>query len=117
MQKLNLKRLGMAIPCFYQYETVAKVNDHVFTLVKVKDRTLDFHVHLDSDEVFYIVSGDMILEFRHEKVHLHTGDMFVVPKGVEHRPVCTDEVICLLIEKSGTLNNNNTGGTYSSSNI
>ena len=91
---------------------IAQVNDHAFTIVRVKERTLDFHVHLNSDEVFIIVSGNMQLEFRDKIVKLDEGDMYVVPKGVEHRPVCTAEVICLLVEKIGTLNSKNTGGTY-----
>lgn len=111
MHKLNLKELGQSIPERYRYEIVAKVNDHDFTLVRVKDRTLDFHIHEDSDEVFFIVSGKMKIEFRDESVDLAEGEMCVVPKGVEHRPVCVSEVICLLIEKRGTLTPENTRGT------
>lgn len=112
MEKHNLKEIGKSIPELYQYEEFARVNDHTFTLVRVKDRTLDFHSHSDSDEVFFIVSGEMKLEFRDKILHLREGEMGVVPKGVEHRPVCTSEVTCLLIEKDGTLTPENTGGTY-----
>ena len=52
MDVLNLKKLGEAIPQLYRYETIARANDHTFTLVRVKDRTLDFHSHPESDEVF-----------------------------------------------------------------
>lgn len=112
MDVLKLKKLGEAIPQRYRYETIARANDHTFTLVRVKDRTLDFHSHPESDEVFFIVSGSMQLEFRDKIVRLNEGEMCVVPKGVEHRPVCTEEVLCLLIEKAGTLTPDNTGGTY-----
>ena len=112
MKKLNLKNIGTAIPGLYQYEVIARMNDHNFTLVKVKDITLDFHVHPDSDEVFFIVSGEMKIEFRDTIVGLESGEMCVVPKGVEHRSICTSEVTCLLIEKDGTLTPENTGGTY-----
>lgn len=63
MKGIHLKEAGAAIPDLYQYETIARVNDHTFTLVRVKDRTLDFDVHPDSDEMFVIVSGNMELEF------------------------------------------------------
>ena len=116
MDVLNLKKLGEAIPQLYRYETIARANDHTFTLVRVKDRTLDFHSHPESDEVFFIVSGSMQLEFRDKIVTLNEGEMCVVPKGVEHRPVCTEEVLCLLIEKAGTLTPDNTGGTYQDDN-
>jgi len=112
MEKHDLKEIGKSIPELYQYEKFAHVNDHMFTLVRVKDRTLDFHTHSDSDEVFFIVSGEMKLEFRDKILNLGEGEMCVVPKGVEHRPICTSEVTCLLIEKDGTLTPENTGGTY-----
>lgn len=112
MDVINLKQRGAQIPNLYQYEVIAKMNDHNFTLVRVKDRTLDFHTHPDSDEVFLIVDGQMKLEFRDKTVELHTGEMCVVPKGVEHRPICTTEVTCLLIEQEAALTPQNTGGTY-----
>ena len=112
MEVINLKDKGDQIPNLYQYEVIAKMNDHQFTLVRVKDRTLDFHTHPYSDEVFFIVNGQMKLEFRGKIVDLKTGDMCVVPKGTEHRPVCTTEVTCMVIEKEGTLTPENTGGTY-----
>lgn len=112
MEPINLMKFGGSIPNLYQYETVGRVNDHTFTLVRVRDRVLDFHVHPESDEAFIIVSGSMQLEFRDKIVNLCTGDMCVVPKGVEHRPICTSEVLCLLVEKVGTLTPENTGGSY-----
>lgn len=112
MEVINLKEKGSQIPELFQYERIAKMNNHNFTLVRVQERTLDFHSHPDSDEVFFIVKGRMKLEFRDKTVELKSGDMCVVPKGTEHRPVCTTEVTCLLIEREGTLSAENTGGTY-----
>ena len=112
MDVINLKEKGAQIPKLYQYEVIARMNNHNFTLVRVKDRTLDFHTHPESDEVFLIVDGKMKLEFNNKIVELNTGQMCVVPKGVEHRPICTSEVICMLIEAEGTLTPENTGGTY-----
>lgn len=112
MEVIHLKEQGSKIPDLFQYDIIAKMNNHNFTLVRVKERTLDFHCHPDSDEVFFIVEGEMRLEFREKTVELKTGDMCVVPKGTEHRPICTTEVTCLLIEKEGTLTAENTGGRY-----
>jgi len=111
MEVINLKDKGSRIPSLFEYQVIAEMNNHSFTLVRSKDRTLDFHTHPDSDEVFYIVDGEMKLEFRDEIVDLRTGDMCVVPKGTEHRPVCSTEVLCLLIEKDETLMPENTGRT------
>ncbi len=110
MEVINLKEKGSEIPNLFQYEVIAKMNNHNFTIVRVKDRTLDFHTHPDSDEVFFIIEGAMKLEFREKTVELNAGEMCVVPKGVEHRPICTREVTCLLIENEGTLTSDNTGG-------
>ena len=107
-----MKDSGKAIPELCQYEVVARMNEHNFTLVRVQERTLDFHTHHDSDEAFYIVSGTMKIEFEERVLELKEGDLCVVPKGVAHRPLCTSEVTCLLIEKDGTLTPENTGGRY-----
>ena len=112
MEAINLKAEASKIKELYEYKTIAKMNSHIFTLVKSKNRTLDFHMHQDSDEVFYIVEGQMKLEFRDRMVHLNAGEMCVVPKDTEHRPVCETEVTVLLIEMDGTLTPDNTGGTY-----
>jgi mannose-6-phosphate isomerase-like protein (cupin superfamily) len=75
MKVINLREEGSRIPNLYQYEVIAKMNDHNFTVVRVKDRTLEFHIHPDSDEVFFIVDGKMKLEFRDQTVELKTGEM------------------------------------------
>jgi mannose-6-phosphate isomerase-like protein (cupin superfamily) len=112
MEAINLKSTADEIPNLYEYKAIARMNNHVFTLVRVKERALDFHVHPESDEVFYVVEGEMKLEFRSKIVDLRTGDLCVVPRGVEHRPVCESEVSVMLIEMEGTLRPENTGGTH-----
>ena len=59
MDAINIKAEAAKIQNLFEYMTIAKMNGHVFTLVKVKDRTLEFHTHQDSDEVFFIVDGDI----------------------------------------------------------
>ena len=112
MEAINLKKEASKIEKLFEYKTIAKMNGQMFTLVKAKDRILDFHVHPDSDEVFFIVEGEMKIEFRNKLVELKAGEMCVVPKGVEHRPVCETDVTTMLIETDGTLTPENTGGTY-----
>ena len=70
MDAINIKAEAAKIQNLFEYMTIAKMNGHVFTLVKVKDRTLEFHTHQDSDEVFYIVDGEMKLEFRDKIINL-----------------------------------------------
>lgn len=96
----------------YEYNQIGTFNDHMMTVVAVADRTLDFHVHEDSDEMFVILDGHMQLEFDDGLVDLSVGDFIVVPKGTQHRPVCTSLVKCLLVERKGTLSDENSGGSY-----
>lgn len=112
MKAINLKEEASKIENLFGYKTIANMNGHNFTLIKANNRTLDFHTHPDSDEVFFIVEGKMKLEFNDKIVELKSGEMCVVPKGVEHRSVCETVVTVMLFELSGTLTPDNTGGTY-----
>jgi len=96
----------------FNYVKVGVLNDHMLNVVQVENRTLEFHTHANSDEMFYVIEGEMQLAFKNEIIDLKEGDFVVVPKGVLHRPICTSLVKILLIEKHGTLTKDNTGGTY-----
>ena len=112
MEAINLVAEADKIENLFEYKTIASMNGHNFTLIKANNRILDFHTHSESDEVFLIIEGSMKLEFKDKIVDLNTGEMCVVPKGVEHRPVCRTKVTAMLIERKGTLSPQNTGGTY-----
>ncbi|MCC8122220.1 MAG: cupin domain-containing protein, partial [Oscillospiraceae bacterium] len=68
--------------------------------------------HDTSDEMFYVIDGEMDIEFEDGSQHLTKGELIVVPAGTRHRPVVGPLVKCLLIETDGTLNASNTGGSY-----
>ncbi len=112
MDKINFKDASKKIENIYEYNLLSKLNDHTFTMVKVENRVLDFHTHRDSDEAFYIIEGKMKIELENKIVELNEGDMFVVKKGISHRPICEGFVTCLLIEKVGTLTAENSPGTH-----
>ena len=112
IQKHNLSDCSNAMVKCFEYFHIADLNNHVLHIITAENRTLDFHVHQESDELFYVIDGKMQIEFEDKCVELATGDLIVIPKMTKHRPVCTTLVKCLLIEKKGTLTNENTGGTY-----
>jgi len=112
IQKINLKESANAALELFSYLKVGQLNNHMLNVVQVENRTLDFHVHDHSDELFYCIEGEFDLEFEDGLVHLSEGDLIIVPKGVSHRPICKSLVKCLLIEIEGTLTKENTGGTY-----
>jgi mannose-6-phosphate isomerase-like protein (cupin superfamily) len=83
--------------------TVAQFNDCDVTVVKVKGEFV-WHRHDDTDDFFLVLKGTLDIQLRDRTVTLGPGQMYVVPKGVEHRPVAKDEVHLLLIEPTGTPN-------------
>jgi mannose-6-phosphate isomerase-like protein (cupin superfamily) len=83
--------------------TVALYNGHDVMVVKVEGE-YTWHKHDDTDDFFLVLKGSLDIELRDRTVHLEPGEMFIVPKGVEHRPVAHGEVHMLLIEPTGTPN-------------
>ncbi len=88
---------------------VAQMNDYHFKLVKIEGEFV-WHSHPDTDEVFIVLGGAMRIDFRDGAVSLRAGEMFVVPKGVEHKPVAERECHLLLVEPAGTVNTGDAGG-------
>jgi mannose-6-phosphate isomerase-like protein (cupin superfamily) len=82
---------------------IAQMNDYHFKIVKVQGEFI-WHDHPETDEVFFVLSGQLEILLRDGKVQLYEGDMFVVPKGVEHKPVAEQECHILLVEPAGTVN-------------
>jgi mannose-6-phosphate isomerase-like protein (cupin superfamily) len=88
---------------------VAQVNDHQLKLVKVQGDFV-WHRHLDTDEVFYVLSGELRIDFCDRSVTLRQGELLVVPKGIEHKPFALHECHVLLIEPAGTINTGSARG-------
>lgn len=112
VNKVNLKDEVNSVSGLFQYKRIGTLNSHMLNVLQAEDRTLDFHVHENSDEMFYCIEGEFDIEFEDGLTHLQEGDFIIIPKGTKHRPVCKELVKCLLIETEGTLNKENTGGTY-----
>ncbi|MCL2507673.1 MAG: cupin domain-containing protein [Oscillospiraceae bacterium] len=112
IQKVNLAEKVNSVGPLFQYLEIGRLNGHVLNVLRAENRTLDFHCHEHSDELFYVIEGSFELELEASLTRLDQGDLMIVPKGTRHRPVCKSLVKCLLIELGGTLNRENTGGTY-----
>ena len=112
VQKINLKEKVNSITQMFSYLKVGQLNNHMLSVLQAENRTLVFHTHESSDEMFYCIEGEFDIEFSDGLAHLCEGDFLIVPKGTLHRPVCKALVKCLLIEMDGTLNEENTGGAY-----
>ena len=112
VNKVNLKEQVNSVPEIFRYLKVGTLNNHMLNVLQAENRTLEFHVHDRSDEMFYCIEGEFDIEFPDCMTHLVEGDFIIIPKGTLHRPICKALVKCLLIEIEGTLNENNTGGAY-----
>ena len=93
----------------WQPRVMAEMNDYQFKIARLEGDFI-WHDHPDTDETFIVVEGELRIDFRDGSVLVRAGEMFVVPKGKEHKPFAEREVKLLLIEPRGTLNTGNAGG-------
>jgi mannose-6-phosphate isomerase-like protein (cupin superfamily) len=96
-------------------KVVAQMNDYHFKLVKIQGEFI-WHSHNDTDEVFIVLDGVMRIDLRDGAVELKPGEMFVVPRGVEHKPYAEQLCEILLIEPTGTLNTGDAAGSRTAPN-
>jgi len=84
-------------------KVIAEMNDYQFKIVKIEG-DFEWHDHKNTDETFIVLDGNLRIDFRDGHVTLKNGEMYVVPKGVEHKPYADGEVKLLLIEPRGVVN-------------
>jgi len=96
-------------------KVVAEMNDYQFKIVKLQGDFI-WHDHKNTDETFIVIEGELRIDFRDGAVHIAAGEMFVVPKGVEHKPYAEHEVRLLLIEPRGVLNTGDKVGARTAKN-
>lgn len=88
---------------------IAKMNDYHFKIAKIEGEFV-WHSHPETDESFFVVDGRMSIELRDSSISLASGEMCVVPRGVEHKPVAEKECHILMVEPAGTVNTGDAGG-------
>jgi mannose-6-phosphate isomerase-like protein (cupin superfamily) len=103
---MNLQEKLSIISEQWAPKIIAQMNDYHFKLVKVHGEFI-WHEHPETDEVFLVLSGQLVIQFRDGSVTLNEGEMFVVPKGVEHKPVAQEECHIMLVEPANTVNTGN----------
>jgi mannose-6-phosphate isomerase-like protein (cupin superfamily) len=95
-------------------KVVARLNDYEIKVVKIQGEFV-WHTHDDTDELFFVQAGRLTIQLRDREVVLGPGQLYVVPRGVEHRPVAADEVHAILIEPKGVVNTGEAGGPLTAS--
>ncbi len=109
MNKINLAEKFGRISDHWNPRIVAALNGQHVKLVKFRGEFV-WHSHEHEEELFLVVAGAFRMEFRDRAVELRAGEMLVVPRGVEHRPVAAEEVSVLLFEPATTVNTGTAGG-------
>ncbi len=94
---------------------IAEMNDYQFKLVKLEGDFV-WHSHAETDETFFVIEGELRIDFRDGAVTIGPGEIFVVPKGVEHKPFAAGEVKLMLIEPKGVVNTGDAGGEMTAEN-
>jgi mannose-6-phosphate isomerase-like protein (cupin superfamily) len=103
LDKINFQEKYSKFKKHWSPKVIAEMNDYQFKLAKIKGDFV-WHNHKDTDETFIIIEGEMSLKFRDGEVMLSAVEMFVVPKGVVHKPCSENECKILVIEPRGVIN-------------
>ena len=97
MKKIIIKKKFDLFNDYWNPKIIGKINNHDVKLAKVKGEFV-WHNHKNEDELFFIIKGKLNIEFHDKKVELNEGEMLIVPKGVDHKPIAKEEVWLLLFE-------------------
>lgn len=106
-QAINLKDKLSKFNDLWSPKVIGEMNDYQFKLIKITG-DFEWHVHQDTDKVFFTLEGEMIIDFRDGQVKISKGEMFILPKGVEMKPSAEKECHIMLVEPRSVVN---IGGT------
>ena len=106
MEKVNLEEKFGQIHDHWHPRIVGELNGQHVKIVKIKGEFI-WHHHVHEDEMFLVLKGSMQMAFREHVEDIHAGEMIIVPRGVEHKPIAAEEVELMLFEPAGTLNTGN----------
>ena len=115
MKKINFSEKLSEFSDHWSPKVIAEMNNYQFKLVKIEGDFI-WHHHADTDETFIVIEGSMFIELEDETVELNEGEMYVVPKGVNHKPYALEECKVMLVEPRGVLNTGNTNNDLTASN-
>ena len=106
IRKINLKEKFSKFSDHWNPKIIGELNGQYVKLAKIKGEFI-WHSHEHEDELFWVMEGKLDIELRDQVIHLFPGEMVIIPKGVEHRPVAIEEALILLFEPASTLNTGN----------
>jgi len=102
-KKINIKQKFSKFSEYWSPKVLAEMNDYEFKIARIKGEFI-WHNHNETDEVFIVIEGTMKILLKGETIQLSKGDLYVVPKGIDHKPVAEKECKVMLVELKGTKN-------------
>tara|TARA_B100000809_G_scaffold71516_1_gene69101 strand:- start:1703 stop:2164 length:462 start_codon:yes stop_codon:yes gene_type:complete len=102
-ESINLNQKFKLFSDNWSPKVIAEMNDYQFKLIKINGEFI-WHSHDDTDEAFIVINGELTIKFRDGKVDIKKGEMFIVPKGVEHKPIAKNECQIMVIEPKDVVN-------------
>ena len=115
MNKVNLSEKFALFSEHWTPKIIAELNDYQIKIVKVEGDFV-WHDHSDTDEFFFVIEGTLFIEFESETMELNAGELYVVPKGIQHRPFAHGECKVMLIEPRGVVNTGEASSDLTASN-
>ena len=115
MKKINLDEKFALFNEHWTPKIISELNDYQIKIVKVEGDFV-WHDHSNSDEFFLVIEGTLFIEFENETMELNAGELYVVPKGVPHRPFAQKECKVMLIEPRGVVNTGDSESDLTASN-
>jgi mannose-6-phosphate isomerase-like protein (cupin superfamily) len=106
MEKVNLAEKFGRFQDYWSPKIIGEVNESYVKLVKVKGE-FDWHHHEQEDELFLVVKGRLVIKLRDRDINLGEGELAIIPRGVDHKPLAEEEAHVLLLEPKSTLNTGN----------
>ena len=115
MSVINFKDKLNKFSDHWSPKVIAEMNNYQFKLVKIKGDFV-WHNHENTDEAFIVLEGEMSIQFEDRKVTLNEGEMYIVKKGIDHKPYAENECKIMIIEPNGVINTGNVEGDLTASN-
>ncbi len=110
IEKVNLQEKLSLINDHWHPRIISELNGQHVKLVKSKGEFV-WHKHDEEDELFFVISGKLAMELRDKTIEINPGEMIMIPRGVEHRPIALEEVSMMVFEPISTLNTGDSADT------
>ena len=115
MEKINILSKFKKFNSHWSPHSIAELNGQQVIIAKVKGNFV-WHSHKEEDELFYVIKGKLHMEFRDRTIEIMPGEMIIVPKGVNHKPIAEDECLVMLVEPRGVVNTGEKVSDYTAPN-